>query len=554
MGKAVICLTTAPPGAGKTYVRFARFVFDTWLPECGPGVHWSNFPVRFDSWEDDQGNKGDGLVKLASRRYKLSPDEVRERVQQIPPEVIDTWRDNGRLEGPWTFFRDIDLNGAHIAIDEAHAFFPSKGRPKHAAALSEWLAEIRHRGATVEFITQHPGQVARELVRSCGEKLVLTNLENETEPLFNIRVGDWLELVAGLFTRRYVSYVRQERMIQWGMGWKISESGLFSLDPWYFSLYDSYSSPVAAGGHGAMGRLPPWKQYGRLRLLWWFYSRNFFGLSWRGAVLAAFAWVALFGGQKVLVKGFQSGIENIIATATPAGITSQSDSTNDPIRRGEPVKAIVEKLDVVESVAQLAKFTGLQMECDRLRENLAQVQARLGEFGGLVMITGQDQIRFESGDTYKVGETIDYGPYKNCKVARIDWIRRAVVLSDGRLVRLGFDRDDKRLSSSSSESRDTGVSTPLRGFGESGSETNAGQSREGSKLQRPRYSGWRSDPVVDGRNGGIDRRSRGSRRSPRGGGDPLPEFDGSFGRDSGKAGGDVRSTRPTLLPRTEPPG
>lgn len=584
MAKAVICLTSAPPGSGKSYCRFARFVWDDWLPNCAPGVHWSNFPVRFEPWKDERGNEGSGLVALASKRFKIAPEVVRERVRTIPEEVTRSWQDEEKIDGPWNYFKDLDINGAHIAIDEAHSYFPQRGRPKHAKALMEWLAEIRHRGATVEFITQHPGQVCAELRRAAGEQIILTNLENEVEPFFGIRVGDWLEMLAGWFTGRYVSYVRQERLIQWGSGWKVAQSRAFSLDPWYFGLYDSYSAPVA-GGSAGMGQQSPWQKFGRLRLLWWFYSRNAFQLSWRGVVAALMIWVLFLGGQKVLVEKFQQGVSSVIAAGTmgggvatksagevkggqggdvvtPAGSVGvkgeqielevfdwDGGKVKKRTLKGPREKVSLEAMAACERVsAQVGRVMSREKE---LAERVRECEDRLGELGGAVMVYG-DRVRFESGDEFAVGEVIDYGPYQGLRVAAIDAKRRAVRLSDNRLVRLGF--DSRRMQDGGGQAGGSGVPANLSGnaagrgspFGQGG--------RNDAQLFGEGYPGSGFGAVAGRQNGSVDSSPRGPGFTPRVDGDSEAVPNGSTRRFGGAFGGYSGSSGAALLPRTEPSG
>ena len=111
-------------------------------------------------------------------------------------EVMDSWADEGKMEGPWSFFEGQDLNGCHIAIDEAHLYWPVSARPNHVKRLRDWVSTVRHQGATIEFITQHHGQVASRLLPRVASGLLLTNLENEREPMGGCRVGDWLNVWA----------------------------------------------------------------------------------------------------------------------------------------------------------------------------------------------------------------------------------------------------------------------------------------------------------------------------------------------------------------------
>jgi len=532
MAKAVICLTSAPPGSGKTYVRFARFVWDTWLPEHAPGVHWSNFPVRFDKWQDEQGNTGLGLVELAAKYRGMSPDDVRDRVKVIPQEVLTKWLDDNILEGPWSYFEDKDINGAHIAIDEAHSYFPYRGRPAHAKRLMEWLSEIRHRGATVEFITQHPGQVCGELRRACGEQYILTNLENDTEPMGGCRVGDWLELWARWVSGKYVSYVRQERLIQWGASWKIADSRAFTLDPWYFGLYDSYSAPLLSGGTTGMGNLQAWQRYGRLRILWWFYRRNWFPISWRLAVVVFFVWMIFFGGVNFaadyfssFTKSFLKGPGVAVKQSTRVEKTGREmpkeireainvASKIDPILSAGSSNASVEFMipDIIQGKVVERKVKGrpsevigevsavlwklgreiksVQGEALASVQKVRELEKRLGELGNLVLISG-DTVRFESGDIYKVGEKIDYGPYEGLEIESVDSLRRAIRLSDGRLVRLGLDADyRRRLQQQPTAAGTNAPIPPSLQRGESGGGDGAPPGRSGEETTRLHDSGY----------------------------------------------------------------
>ena len=568
---AVIVLTCAPPGAGKTYVRFARFVWDTWLPECAPGVHWSNFPVRFDRWTDEQGHEGPGLAALAADKYGLSDEDVRERVRVIPSAVVDEWRDDRRCEGPWTFFADKDINGAHIAIDEAHAFFPASGRPKHAKMLKDWLAEIRHRGATVEFITQHPGQVCKELVHACGERFILTNLENDREPMAGCRVGDWLELLAGWITGEYRSYVRQERVIQWGSSWKIADSRVFALDPWYFGLYDSFSAPLVSSGGAGMGQLAAWQRYGRLGLLWWFYKRNWFPLSWRAAAISAYVWVAFLGGGNVLVKEFERGVSGLVKAGAPGAVKSVGSGKKLPgSERGigpdggpAAVRGGVDYMngqwverrilpEEVDSVSERVRegVGALRANNEVMAKHCRELESRLGELGGAVMLC-DGGVRFESGDFFRVGEAIDYGPYAGCRIVGIDSRRRAVRLNDGRLIRLGFERLSRAKAGSAAEVSGRVPGVGGDGFGGSASG-GVGGGRSG--IQQSGHSGGRSDSVSQRQDGLLDRGARGSGRQAGINGNQGRALGGSSGRVGGSTGSDVGSEGPSLLPRAESAG
>ena len=91
-------------------------------------MHCSNFPIRIDAWKDEQGNSGDGLVAYCVSKG-MDEVEVRRRVQVISQEVTDTWLDDKRLEGPWSYFRDLDINGCISRSTKRIRFFRDRGGP-----------------------------------------------------------------------------------------------------------------------------------------------------------------------------------------------------------------------------------------------------------------------------------------------------------------------------------------------------------------------------------------------------------------------------------------
>src|SRR5688500_7782343 len=105
---ATVISTTGAPGTGKTYSRCARFLYDWWLPE-ETGVHWSNFPINVDAFA------------------KKFPN-ANERIRIIPKEELAKWTACDGTHGPWDFFHEMDLQGAHIAIDECHNYLAKTGK------------------------------------------------------------------------------------------------------------------------------------------------------------------------------------------------------------------------------------------------------------------------------------------------------------------------------------------------------------------------------------------------------------------------------------------
>ena len=172
---SVITFTTGVAGCGKSFRRCAHFLVNEFLKEPG-GVHYSNFPVFRDV-----------LASEMHKRTGRPEQEFLDRVQVIPQDEIKRWEKSNGVWGPWTYFEDIDLCHAHIAIDEIHNYCGTNTPRKVRQKWQEWLGEIRHRGCTVEFISQAPQKVAKEIHHEAGVRLSLTSQDTERDPFLKYR-------------------------------------------------------------------------------------------------------------------------------------------------------------------------------------------------------------------------------------------------------------------------------------------------------------------------------------------------------------------------------
>lgn len=586
MANSVITLTTAPTGTGKTYVRCGRFLWDEWLKE-NEGVHYSNFPIRFEPWEDEWGRSGRGLVAEAVDRLGISEEEVRKRIQVIPPEETAKWeRDSGEF-GPWSTFEGIDLDGAHIAIDESHIYWPAKGAIKRCKALMEWIADVRHRGCTVEFITQNRMQVSPDLRRAINREIRLSRWDDKYEPVLGIRIGDYLEVLAA-FTGQYRGIVREDHLVPDGEKLSTVKSKNWDFDPFYFSLFNSHSAP-AKGGKGGLGAKPPHVRYRGLRIFRWFLLRNWFPLSWRSVAVVGFYWLVFAGGAAGFVQGIQQEFIEIsmrqkevlesgqggdagsvfIEEDSPEVAAYERGKVNGakgelvPIpqeapevsfpaivvgRGGEQFRFTVEgsreeALDQFSKIAMVyaVKYKEVMHTLEVAEDELQTLRDKLGELGSVVLVSEQGA-QFANGDWYSVGELINWGPYRGLRVESVDLRRRAVRLSDGRLLRVGV----SRLSEpEGTESFPTRVSQALRN--DNGKRGSDDLVPEGSGDLAP-FFGAGDDPggtgpISDGSIGGFYRGGRGPGDAPRLSGDRRSAVGRGAGLDRGQVGRGFGSTR-----------
>ena len=322
---ATVISTTGAPGSGKTYSRCARFLWDWWLPE-EKGTHWSNFPVNFEAFKS---------------RY---PD-VEDRVRIFSPEVLEQWAECDGVSGPWDFFKDIDIQDAHICFDECHNFVPKKGKGNqtNAARWAKWLGEIRHRGATVEFLSQDPHKVHSCVEEHSAVRIQLVNSEDRRDPLFNCLLGDWYELRASV-TGSYEVCIWQLEERRINGRWIKSGFEKFTLEPRYFVLYDSHNTPQS-GGLKATGKERIFQKRGRVGVVFWFVKRNWFRLLSRLSLFVFALWFCFGGGIPFAINKFNTWVRSraagpVVEPPSPGQPNSDADfAARLKLRRPVPVPA-----------------------------------------------------------------------------------------------------------------------------------------------------------------------------------------------------------------------
>jgi hypothetical protein len=432
--RSVITITTAPPGGGKSYVRCARYLVDEYLVETDGRVI-TNFPIGLvpphhpfpPAFEGERFI--DRIAAAVAKKKKCSPEQVADRIELIPDHVLKTWAD--QESGPWDWFAEADIDGAHIAIDEIHVYCGRFSKRPIKDKWAKWLGEIRHRGATVELITQHEDKIARELLVDIGAKLQVVKKDDEREPFFGILMGDWYELRAKFLTGRYTSCVAEIESRDVAGEWKQNRVRRWWMDPDYFRFYDSHNAPHSGNGAGASSQKKEFQRRSWYGLLLWFLLRNFEPLFLRGLGVAAIVWACSFGGVQWGIQSFmawtksfamKNGGAKLEAMAAPA----PSPAPVEPARPAPRVASPAQTADGKRAVERAF------VEIERQREAFQ------------IGLMTDREVTFRGGYTYALGEEIDVGPYRGKIVERIEWTKRAVRLSDGTWLRMAVNLDAGR--------------------------------------------------------------------------------------------------------------
>lgn len=301
MNRNTVTVTVGVSGSGKTYYRFSVWFCEEWYPNH-VGKLICNYPVNLDELEKDYPN--------ASNRIEI-----------ISQDVLKSWRDGS--SGPWDYFSDRDISGCHIAIDEIHNFCGKNTDNKIRKKWMMWLGELRHQGATCEFLTQSEAKCAKEILNEAEIRLEIINGENRLFPLLGYRMGDLYEFRAK-FLGKYLCPSFCVEYVQAKGKWHQQKETIFYRFPKYFKYYDSFSAPEHGKALGNRGEKRPWEKYSWPGLFLWFYATYPIRINFH--LLLVFIFCYMFFGN-----GFSSIIHsyfNIIG-----GKTFQSKVVRDVERR-----------------------------------------------------------------------------------------------------------------------------------------------------------------------------------------------------------------------------
>lgn len=412
MARDQITLTTGVSGSGKSYTRCARFIVNEWLPDHD-GVLFTNYPIGLvpDDHPFPPNFPGetfiDRIAELAEKRHKIPQDETRLRLHLIPEEELRRWMEGS--SGPWRYFRDLDLNGAHIAIDEIHNFCPEHASSHIKRQWGTWIGELRHQGCTVEFLTQHLNKLAKTVKQEADFGIKCKSTKQDLDPFFRIPLGDWYELIAA-FTRKYsFAFVELHQAKNDNNRWETRERKVFPAEPKYFALYDSHSAPHKGGVKGTKQK-HQYERRSRLGVVLWFFARHPFTIGIRFAFIAFLCWLFLFGGGATIMQTFMSVIRTALVTSQDQTKSATSAESN-PADSASPEK---------QGVSESRPSQG-----DELPAEASATPAR----SRLVGIT-PTTLYFRDGRKISLGESITQGP-RTYTLERIDHDHRKAFFNGG---------------------------------------------------------------------------------------------------------------------------
>ena len=411
---SVIVITTGEPGAGKSYIRAARFLVDDFLMNTD-GIHISNFPLNVEAIASEVAAKKNRFNKsffarFIKRRSVITKADILKRIFIIPDDVLATWRN--QTSGPWDYFSNSDLRGCHIALDEIHEIISLSKNQDYIDKWDEFLGQIRHRGCTFEGLTQDLKAVHPCLVNRAGLRYEIYPAENTRDPFFKILMYDWYQLKAA-FTGDFHKTIFQLEKKKSGSGkWRVNHSRRFLIIPEYYKFYNSYSASHQERENSSDpiddNRTPQYEfqKLSRTGVLFWFIRKNLISLILRLFAIITFMWILLFGGLNKILIFFTRSITSVSSSS----VAPTKKNTINPASKKTDQKKLLETKK--NSPSPLLPYVPVM-----IMNNHVQT------LGGL---------SFGMGYKFNNKESLLYGK----KVVFIDPYNRSYTLSDGSIIRM----------------------------------------------------------------------------------------------------------------------
>jgi|GEM_PF-5204699 len=404
-------------GAGKS-LYVSAFQCVEFLRDEG-GDYWHNLPL-----------KAEGLAERSGK----SVDEVERRLKLIPEEELKTWREG--KGGPWSFFVDKDIKGAHIAIDEAHRYFGKKHSKEHLHSLGEWAGGLRHSGATAQLITQHEFKLSTDARNEAGVQTRIFSPNQRKEPFTGAKYYDVLQLLAKLRCKKIGLTIVREGVSSGKNVRDFFNDGLRFI--WHraehYRCYDSYNNLNAEGAEhdGHLNRpKEEWERYSWPRLLKWYVERNYKPTALRVAGVAAFVWLFALGGLGTIVDGVFETARNATAAMSPD--TPEEKARKEAATKGkggEPQPTLAALPQDNAKLQELIKHN------QYLALKLTEASQYAEQLTGLVAVV-KDTAYWADGSTAKTGDVVQQGAFAGARIEAIDPKAGTVRLSNDRILRVG---------------------------------------------------------------------------------------------------------------------
>lgn len=447
---ATIKYTVGVPGSGKSYTRVRWIVEEFLINE--EGILYTNLPLHIDTFVEYFEAKG------------FCGDAIRERLFIIPSDVLRRWKtkdpktgmppanpdfvpladdvfdddlDYEEMQyeflGPWTYFQNKDMSGAHILFDEIQEIVHTQSARNLRTLWNNWLSTIRHENCTIEFMTQLDQRVPTELKGIAETKLEIRPNKSHRFPMLPILNYDYYQLFKGLFDVDLNSSSVYEYTT--GKGGKkelLGKPKKYRFEPRFFKFYDTSNRTTSR--KKSLRKKEPWEQYSKFSLCLWFVRRNY-ACCFLITAYALGLFFMLDGGMYKMLSWYStmSSKNKIEFLAEKEGLTVEEYKTKEMLKSiKKELRADFNKI-LMSEMGRLKKGEGAVVN-----GVIVPPEPEKTEFYTLSFIPSSNSYAIlKNGDEIKIGSVLRDGKFKGKCIARISFKERSVFLQTGE--RLGFE-------------------------------------------------------------------------------------------------------------------
>jgi len=260
---------------------------------------------------------------------------ITDKINLIPIEQTKLWM--SEVSGPWEAFKDVNLAGCRVIIDEIHNYVHLKSKQEYIHKWRQWLGELRHQGCEFEAISQYETKIHPLIRHECGLKRSLESFDDKRDPVLWIKFYDHFQILSkarGYWSSR-VWYGEYKPSSENAHTWEKVGGGTVPLVPDFYRLYNSYSAPIAGTSKGSNIQPHPFQRLKWKELLHWYFRRNITNIVLSMAVYTLLIYLFIFGGiVTIFMSAFTPKKETTQETTKP--IKTDKKETNDKVKAPEP--------------------------------------------------------------------------------------------------------------------------------------------------------------------------------------------------------------------------
>lgn len=260
----VTALIIAPARTGKTYYM-TRWIVTYLIPQTKKKIV-TNLPLKLQE-----------IADYCFKKFRVPVETTISRITLIPREVEMNWKNNGKrsyaeltpeqqagftndganeygnteqfvYDGPWLYFKDSDLDGSVLILDEVHNFCGMNVNKIVSERWLKFLGELGHRKCVFRGITQSYSALGPGIKAQLTSRYLIKNSSLDRLPFVGVTLYEVQMLLKAFFGIPFyqpILIVRVKRdEINSRRTVRDESCDRCLMTPEIFNLYDSFNKPI----------------------------------------------------------------------------------------------------------------------------------------------------------------------------------------------------------------------------------------------------------------------------------------------------------------------